>query len=85
MFWRNWRLKTVNVIVADEDRERLLAIIGDRNHPLKHVQKAKIIFCPPSAWRFWKSRAEPASAAPPWIVVVLLAAAGTLLGAVRNF
>jgi transposase len=35
--------QTVNVIVPAEDRERLLAIIGDRNRPLKHVQRAKII------------------------------------------
>lgn len=35
--------QTVNVIVPVEDRERLLAIIGDRNRPLKHVQRAKIV------------------------------------------
>jgi hypothetical protein len=35
--------QTVNVIVAAEDRERLLAIAGDRNRPLKHVQRASII------------------------------------------
>ena len=35
--------QTVNVIVPAEDRERLLAIAGDRNRPLKHVQRAKII------------------------------------------
>src|SRR3979409_1088608 len=35
--------QTVNVIVAAEDRERLLAIAGDRNRPLKHVQRARII------------------------------------------
>jgi transposase InsO family protein len=35
--------QTVSVIVPAEDRERLLAIIGDRNRPLKHVQRAKII------------------------------------------
>src|SRR6202045_4506940 len=28
---------------AAEDRERLLAIAGDRNRPLKHVQRARII------------------------------------------
>jgi len=33
--------ETVNVIVAIEDHERLLAIIGDRNCPLMHVQRAK--------------------------------------------
>lgn len=35
--------QTVNVIVPVGDRERLLAIIGDRNRPLKHVQRAKIV------------------------------------------
>ena len=35
--------QTVNVIVAAEDRERLLAIAGDRNRPLKHVQRARIV------------------------------------------
>jgi transposase len=35
--------QTVSVIVPAKDRERLLAIIGDRNRPLKHVQRAKII------------------------------------------
>ena len=35
-------VQTVNVIVAAEDRERLLAIAG-RNCPLKHVQRARII------------------------------------------
>ena len=35
--------QTVNVIVCAEDRERLSAIIGDRNRPLKHVQRAKIV------------------------------------------
>jgi hypothetical protein len=35
--------ETVNVIVATEDHELLLAINGDRNCPLKHVQRAKIV------------------------------------------
>ncbi|MGH6837179.1 MAG: IS630 family transposase [Methylocella sp.] len=35
--------QTVNVIVSAEDRQRLLSIIGDRNRPLKHVQRAKIV------------------------------------------
>ena len=35
--------QTVNVIVSAEDRERLLSVIGDRNRPLKHVQRAKIV------------------------------------------
>jgi len=33
--------ETVNVIVAIEDHERLLAIIGNRKCPLMHVQRAK--------------------------------------------
>src|SRR5271154_6272043 len=36
--------QTVNVVVTAEDLERLLSIIGDRNRPLKHVQRAKIVF-----------------------------------------
>ena len=35
--------QTVNVILAAEDRERLLAIASDRRRPLKHVQRARII------------------------------------------
>src|SRR6516165_4719364 len=31
------------VLVSDEDRADLEAIIGDRNRPLKHVQRARII------------------------------------------
>jgi hypothetical protein len=36
-------VQATNVIVAAEYRERLLAIIGDRNRPLKHVQRMKVI------------------------------------------
>jgi transposase len=35
--------QTVSVIVTAEDRGRLLAVAGDRNRPLKHVQRAHII------------------------------------------
>jgi hypothetical protein len=35
--------QTVSVIVGVEDRARLAAIIGDRNRPLKHVQRARIV------------------------------------------
>jgi transposase len=35
--------QTVNVIVSIEDRERLAAVIGDRNRPLKHVQRVRIV------------------------------------------
>jgi hypothetical protein len=33
----------VSVIIAAEDRERLLAVAGDRNRPLKQVQQARIV------------------------------------------
>ena len=35
--------QTVNILVSPEDRARLIAILGDRNRPLKHIQRAKII------------------------------------------
>ena len=35
--------QTVSVIVSTEDRARLLAIIGDRGRPLKHIQRARIV------------------------------------------
>lgn len=35
--------QTVSMIVSAEDRARLAAIIGDRNRPLKHVQRARIV------------------------------------------
>src|ERR1700752_3621995 len=31
------------VVVSDEDRARLEAIVGDRNRLLKHVQRAQIV------------------------------------------
>jgi hypothetical protein len=36
-------LQTVNILPHTEDRKRLLAIVADRNRPLKHVQRAKIV------------------------------------------
>jgi transposase len=33
----------VSVIVRDDDRARLEAIVGDRNHSHKHVQRARIV------------------------------------------
>jgi transposase len=33
----------VNVLVSSEDRARLAAVVGDRNCPQKHVQRARII------------------------------------------
>jgi len=35
--------QTVSVIVSFEDRERLAAVLDDRNRPLKHVQRAQIV------------------------------------------
>src|ERR1700716_2291533 len=35
--------QTVSVIVTAEERVRLAAIVGDRNRPLKHVQRARIV------------------------------------------
>ncbi|HTV69182.1 MAG TPA: IS630 family transposase, partial [Rhizobiaceae bacterium] len=35
--------QTVCILPTSEDRERLLAIVSDRNRPLKHVQRARII------------------------------------------
>jgi transposase len=35
--------QTVSIIVTPEDRSRLAAVIGDRNSPLKHVQRARIV------------------------------------------
>jgi len=35
--------QTVSVIVSPEERVRLAAVIGDRNRPFKHVQRAQIV------------------------------------------
>ena len=35
--------QTVCVLPSAEDRQRLLAIVADRNRPLKHVQRARIV------------------------------------------
>jgi transposase len=44
MGMRFWGMaQTVSVIVGPEDRARLAAILGDRNRPQKHVQRAKLI------------------------------------------
>ena len=37
--------QTVCVLAPAEDRERLLAIVADRNRPLKHVRRAHIVLC----------------------------------------
>ena len=35
--------QTVSVIVGSDDRARLAAVVGDRNRPQKHVQRARIV------------------------------------------
>jgi hypothetical protein len=35
--------QTVCVLPPAEDRERLQAVVADRNRPLKHVQRARIV------------------------------------------
>ena len=35
--------QTVSIFLGAEDRERLLAIIGDRNVPQKHIQRCNIV------------------------------------------
>jgi hypothetical protein len=37
--------QTVCVFPPAGDRERLLAIVADRNRPLKHVRRAQIVLC----------------------------------------
>ena len=35
--------QTANVLVNPEDRARLATILEDRNRPLKHIQRTKIV------------------------------------------
>ena len=56
--------QTVCVLPPAEDRERLLAIVADRNRPLKHVQRADIVLFRPNACLCRKSRGMRASADP---------------------
>jgi transposase len=35
--------QTVCILLGDDERKRLVAIVGDRNRPQKHVQRARII------------------------------------------
>src|SRR5437660_11054171 len=35
--------QAVCILLGDEDRMRLAAIVGDRNRPQKHVQRARIV------------------------------------------
>jgi hypothetical protein len=46
--------QTVCVLPPAEDRERLLAIVADRNRPLKHVRRAQIVLCSADLCRFRK-------------------------------
>ena len=36
-------VQTVSILIGTENRERLAAVIGDRNRPQKHVHRARII------------------------------------------
>ena len=49
------------VVVSDEDRVRLEAIIGDRTRPVKHVQRARIVLL--SAERLPVLHRDPAGSA----------------------
>jgi hypothetical protein len=35
--------QTVEIVDSPEDRERLIAVVGDHNRPQKHFQPAQII------------------------------------------
>ena len=48
--------QTVSILLFPEDRARLAAVIGDRNNPQKHMQRAQIVLhsaesVPCSTWR----------------------------------
>ena len=49
--------QTVCILLGDEDRMRLAAVLGDRNRPQKHVQRARIVLlsgedqCPTEIFR----------------------------------
>ncbi len=47
--------QTSCVILSLDDRERLAAIIADRNRPLKHVQRVRIILHSDERSRCWRS------------------------------
>ena len=53
----------VCVIVGMEDRARLVAIINDRNRPLKHIQRAQIILFSAARLPVLQVAREPARAA----------------------
>ena len=43
MAWVGVMVQTVWVIVEAAERERLAAIVADRNRPRKHVERARIV------------------------------------------
>ena len=47
------------VVVSDEDRARLEAIVGDRNRLLKHVQRAQIVLLSADRLPVCKSPSAP--------------------------
>ena len=51
--------QTLDIQQRVEDRERLLAIVGARNVPLKHVRRAKMSFITPSVCPYSKSGGGP--------------------------
>jgi len=58
--WYHGRMaQELCVVVGDEDRARLEAIIGDRNRLLKHVQRARITCSRPIGCRCCKSPSAP--------------------------
>ena len=50
------------VIVSNEDRVRLVAVIADRNRPGKHVDRARIVLHRPTGWLWPRWRGGPGSA-----------------------
>ena len=42
--WDGAMAQTVCVVVDGAERERLVAIVADRNRPRKHVERARIVF-----------------------------------------
>ena len=56
--------QTVCVLPPAEDRERLLAIVADRNRPLKHVKRADIVLFSAERLSVQEVRGMRASADP---------------------
>ena len=51
----------VSVIVRDDDRARLEAIVGDRNQRQKHMQRARIVLLSADRCRWQRWPGKPAS------------------------